>query len=558
MLPPVSIPPPQEINNWNTLSKHPIVETVSRSVPLAEFIRYPSEQEYNRYLSKKSELPASECIGMIEQFSKNISVIDSFLAKFYALRTKSRPLLSYIEKLKQSKGITTTPPEFQSSQAKAAAKSLLDPLLDFLKEEQEECLQISKDIARLFANVDFWKKGFYADVLIDKICILLFKLTALEQIAPSKKGLGNDISSFMKFVDDPNLSKDVQIVRMWIADTRVISNTILNELKSINDSHHMLNLFNIFYKYIRQKLDEDEYIEPDMLYAYLNALIFFYRVYDKQVEKEAAEMQNVKKKKRKYIFKGFSDDHRYLMKQLVTSHPNLLLFFEFATDITYNIPKAALAEVGPKANVTPVHHKQLPLDELLKQSRVNFNELSHLITKLISNENSAIASEKLFKFLPKVLHHVSSTLNAVRQKLSQVLANPPAAPNTEEGQKMTPFERSMKIGLTNDLNLLLLTICILRSTKELIQLNLPLLMKCIGKYIQQYIQNFAYNKIPVSILRNEKIKTTFGAIMEKLRSLIGNFNEEEFEVKEKKKYGKIRPNSIDCSPHISLIELLRI
>ena len=213
--------------------------------------------------------------------------------------------------------MTKTPPEFSTEEGKRASISFLEPIISFLKEEQDECLKISKEIGAFFSDVDFWKKGMYSEKLMDQFCLLLFKLTTLEQMAPSKQGVNDDISTFMKLINDHDMEMNAREVRIWIADTRVISNTILNEFNSIDNFQHLLNIFNLFYKYIRQKIEDDNYICHDMLYVYINALIFFYRLYERTMNREIALMEKEKKNKRKYLFKQFSEDQKNFMKQLV-------------------------------------------------------------------------------------------------------------------------------------------------------------------------------------------------------------------------------------------------
>ena len=101
MLPPIVVPTATEINNWNNLEEQPVVETVPRSVPVTDFIRYPCESDYDRIFSKKADVPASESLKILDQFLNSTETIDGYLAKFYAIRSKSKPLLVYIEKLKQ-------------------------------------------------------------------------------------------------------------------------------------------------------------------------------------------------------------------------------------------------------------------------------------------------------------------------------------------------------------------------------------------------------------------------------------------------------------------------
>ena len=62
-----------------------------------------------------------------------------------------------------------------------------------------------------------------------------------------------------------------------------------------------------------------------------------------------------------------------------------------------------------------------------------------------------------------------------RMIFSKNLLKVPAAPDTDQGRKMTKYELSMKIGLKDNLNILLLVLCLCRTIKELIVSNLAVI-----------------------------------------------------------------------------------
>ena len=125
----VKLPEKEMIDQWDNLEKPPIVETVPRSVPLPTFVKYPSEKNFQHILSGRFKLFAQESEEYIDLVNNTIEQIESLLSSLYTRRGVTKPLHSYIEKVKKQRGIQLTPEEFRTEQASNSAKEVLKPIL---------------------------------------------------------------------------------------------------------------------------------------------------------------------------------------------------------------------------------------------------------------------------------------------------------------------------------------------------------------------------------------------------------------------------------------------
>ena len=76
MLEPAIFPPQSIIDSWAQITEMPIVETAPRAVPLSCFIRYPTETELNRVITKRTPLPASKHEDTLQTLSESINQIN--------------------------------------------------------------------------------------------------------------------------------------------------------------------------------------------------------------------------------------------------------------------------------------------------------------------------------------------------------------------------------------------------------------------------------------------------------------------------------------------------
>jgi hypothetical protein len=168
-------------------------------------------------------------------------------------------------------------------------------------------------------------------------------------------------------------------------------------------------------------------------------------------------------------------------------------------------------------------------------------------------------AEQLVALLPVVLSTNAKMLSRARQLLVEKLVHPPPAANDDEKAWPT-YERSMRKGLSpEELNRILLLLYSSRSTKELILSHLPLLTAHISSHVQTYLQNFAWNVLPIAIGKNSGLKPSPSPTMAAVRALLGCFKEGDFKIDEKnKKFGKQTPVVCEAAPQLQVIELARI
>lgn len=543
MLGSVFVPTSSAIENWNSIDTIPIVETAPRSVPLSVFVRYPSETLLDRVLPVKAGLQATEVIALIQLVTQNVKEADDLLSDLYTKRSVSKPLYAYAEKLNQN-----------SDAMKKAVISLLTPLVAFLKKIQASTQSMIENVSLIFKNDDIWSNGKYNDQLLDQISILIYKLTSIEQLL-SSKSLVTDISNLVKLSNDQAFGESTRLLRIWALTKNALTFQLFQNMKNLDENNFKI-LFSIFIDYVRMRIEADDYLHPEMQFVYINMYAFLLRFYQSQQQNEKSKIKDPKKQKP--VLKGVEDDKKLFLVTLIKYFPCLPLYFDNSILTEDGVPKELI--IPTTTNVSnPPRINPIPLTKLLDYLRKDFQTLSNKIADALNHPLHYDRAKSISETLVTIIHYVSSSLNNVRQILSNHLLKRPPAPDTEQGKKMSPYELSMKIGLKNDLNIILLILYLCRTIKELIVSNLPIITENISFYIQSYIQNFAYNILPPSIIRAEKTPD-YKKILETLRTLIGSFKEEEFQLKKDqvKRYGGLTPIIPKCPPHASIVELARI
>ena len=135
------------------------------------------------------------------------------------------------------------------------------------------------------------------------------------------------------------------------------------------------------------------------------------------------------------------------------------------------------------------------LESLIKEIRNDFNKLMILISKFssfrdsntgkLSTDGSHSAQkvklcQSLVTFLPGVLHNLGSTINRVREIINLVLTKGVQLKDTKDSKEskekdskemknLSAFERAMRFGLKSHLNLILLALSTIHSSKELLE-----------------------------------------------------------------------------------------
>ncbi|OHT08406.1 hypothetical protein TRFO_23084 [Tritrichomonas foetus] len=547
----VHVPPVNEIKAWSQLDVMPIVETEPDAVPLPNVLRYPCNDNFNRLLETKIDLPSKSIAIIIKQLDGHIKNVDSYIAEFYSRRGLTRPLQSYIQRLKGEQNTTETPMQFKTEEAKMLANAFFIPQLEYLKRVKNDCTEIASFITSIFSEEKIWKEGQYCDVLLDNICILLYKLTALEQLAPSKKGIINDLSTFNALSNNSSQSRDAMEIRMWISDFHSSTSLLLGSLSKLEPELTVI-IFNIIFEYITKQLEEDNFLIPDMQYSYIAALIFMVNFYEKQKKIEEDSMKS--KKKPKYKIKPLKEKVKIFLINLCELHPNIPLIFEFAGQTNANIPPELLKLSKSSSSYAP-NLTNYSLDDITNKLHRLTQDFSKILALTKIPKSKTIEnSKKLVDILPKILHIIALGMNNTREILAQILSHPPQTP---EGTNMKPYEKSMKIGLTPQISPMLIFLSNVKTAKELIISNEPIIYENVCSYIEYYCQNLSYTVIPSIVSKSSAYKTSMGKIMKVLRVLSGFYTEDDYKSENKKK-SKLKIPNLSSPPHLAVLEFLRI
>ncbi|OHT02461.1 hypothetical protein TRFO_30406 [Tritrichomonas foetus] len=543
----VQVPPQEIIEEWNKISDLPIVETVPRSVPLSVFVKYPTDGYLSHVFSGRSKITASETEKFSELVESSIQMIEKSLTEFYTSRCVSKPLFSYIESLKTDQN-KETPAEFQKPEAVEAARKLLMPIIRMFRGEKEMCISCSFQIKIFFTDESFWKQGKYNDVFLDRICLLFYRITALEQLIPSKKSVINDLTQLSKLANNPKLKQDVGQIQLFIMNVRSISGMIMHDLESVSPELSIA-IFDAMFQHIKKNLEKTTFLNPEMQFAYITSLVFFIQFYENQ---RLHELKTVGKKSKPKM-KELSSSVRDFVSIVMKAYPITPLFFELAEETAMNLP-TEFKNHRP-SNSSPTLER-LSIEHQLKSLRYNFTELSHVISIVANDETKKEEKGPIIcSMLQRIIHQMCVALNDIRVLLAFNQAHPPKC----DDEKMSLYERSMRLGLQSHLDIILLMLHSCRSTKELIQSNLPILQECIAQSIQRHIQFFVKEKLKEILAHNPGSKKILGPIIELLRVVAGYFTEEEYKFDDKKEKRKFpgKNEKLISSPNLDILALLR-
>jgi hypothetical protein len=597
MLGPVHLPLPSVIDSWDNLEDLPIVETAPRSVPITVYVRHPEEDRYSRIFSLKTNLDCLDNLRYVAKVGGCIASVDRSLAAFYSARGISSPLLGHINSFKSSVEQASIPRQFQTPEFQAICLAVLRPKYQFLSHVKRECDTLGNVFVDMFKAREIWDQGRYSDRFLDQLCLLVHKCHALEQLAPVKKGLVNDISHLLKYAGSavrgesggnefPGLSE----LRFWVSSRNSVTGGIIKAIIDADiDQELCLLVFNILVRHIRSHLEGCLFVYPEMQYAYIDTYIFLIRffkerrhaermAYKKQcglpdrpqapaAGKSKNDMKEDKKKLDKYKkmvatklkLQEFKADLVAFTREIFSVHPNVPEYMEMTQIVEEGVWRKAMEFCRKNNRVKVQPSVSVPsLDEQLDLLTKTFGELSHHISEIVTSDAKRVdltLAKTIIDEVTDALHHVGSALNRIRERLSFHLTRPPAGCDLE----ISNFEKSMRIGIprSGDLRLFLLTLQMCRAMKEIMQTNLPEISECITNYIQDYMQKFAWNTLQLTITRNPKPVVDMAKV---LQLLIGFFNETQYATVQHDKHylGRHNPSVPKCAPHIAVIELVRV
>ena len=576
------LPSERMISSWTKIEEDiPILESIPRSVPLSVFLRQPPEGYLDRIIPLRSEIPAVETLKLLHEYHGYIQTLEDFLAELYTSRSVGTPLLKYIESEKKRLGVETLPGQFAGPEFKTLLTSFVDERVSVLRRMKETADAVSQSIRRLFQAKDFWEKGRYSDTLFDSICLLIHKCRALEQLAASKQAFVNDISYFMRYLG--SVDQDTAQLRTWIFNSECLTQGIVQAVAENPELDFTLGnaIFRRIWNFVRDKIANHDFIYPEMQYAYVDTLVWLVRLYHamrraetlrfknsmgwqkppfnitdksekKRFEKQAKKLKKLKEKRVMVDLK--EDDHAFV-QAVFAVFPNVPEYMEFAQIVERNMWKKVMRPINRSKLKKEVRVTVPSLEEQLAILLKNFRDLSQMLADIVhAPEKTVEMGKKVCEVLPVVLQHVGNALNRLRERFSLRLLNPPRI-DTEN--IMSNFEKSMRVGLKDDLNIFMVILHFTRSTKELLQQHLPELFQCITKYIQYYIQEFVWGVLPVSISQSDS--DDLRDLLNSLKMLLGCFSEAQMaQVNDKKKPGKARPEKYpEAGPHLELLELTR-
>lgn len=554
------VPSQLQIDSWNNIKESPVVDTAPRVVPLPVFITPSSEGNYDRVASLKTELAGSKLLKIIRECDINISSIDEFLKSCYCKRSMSHALLTHIENLKKQQGTNEMPKVFMTPEVSEIAKAMSDPILGIFKSIREQSDEVAGWFYRLFANDENWLKGIYNDQLLNGICTLIYKLTALENLIIYKTALVDDISMFLKFQNNPTYMQDVITVRSWLQNFGAITNLCVERMSQLK-YQQIQYVFDLLYDFCHEQIIKENYITAESRYSYIATIIFIVKLYEQAriAEENELKQKSKKDKKAKPILKPIPLSVRFFCRDIAMMHKSIVLIYEVAPEISQFFPKDFL-EFNKKEmkEAPPPSLKVKSEQDVLDEVRAAFDETSTFVSYLLSLES--VSKESLpAEVMPSVLRKISSAICMIAEKIEHRRLQPPPIPKDKPelprdklAWSRYQYEYNMNDGIYDILQRILPLIMTCRITKEVLQEHIGVISQQLSAYMQEYIQDFCVNKIASLCNKKKEIEKELMVI----RTLLGYFTSDD-DLKIPKKVKTQKLNYPATIPSLQFLELAR-
>lgn len=181
-----------------------------------------------------------------------------------------------------------------------------------------------------------------------------------------------------------------------------------------------------------------------------------------------------------------------------------------------------------------------PLIETIKK---NFSDISFKIWQICSSVNSSNSmstskypQEEIIQIISEAINLISSTTNMLKEQYVEKLSNPPPEPRT-----MTKYERSIRYGYQNqttapikskkeremkkdnEMKTMLQLLALCKQLHDLMKTNLPFIYERVCESINYIFDEFISNGLEYVIKHAKHEKKSVENLIEKLRSLYGNY-----------------------------------
>lgn len=533
------LPADQVVQEWNDLAALPLVSSAPRSVPLACFVQSPIADAFGRLPALSVGVSGSKTIQYVCEIDRYSSLIDKHIAKVYPMRSTTRGLEEAI-----GKNVNQTVAQIAEQLKNNVAGKVLQA-----KKDASEAVQ---KIAQIFTDYQFWDQGQYSDLLVDHVCVLIFKVITLGKLCPTKMALADDFSVLHKLMRSQGGYDGDMELRFWMNSPNAVRLELLKLLQGI-DADHTLKLWSVFWKRIDQMLKDQAFIYADMETAAIVTLLFMLDFYTQQQQIE--EKDPKKKKKLKKLESGVWG----LVVSLRMKYPALLLCFEFGVDFDQLVTVVP----GLQQQWGEKQRTKFDLLETMTDLRICFNDLSGQYGKLVASSNpSREQIAKMVSGLPVVCRKMCTAIHMLRRLIIDKHDNTrrPVVQGDEQNV-ISQFELAMRHGLEDsEKEYIMQILAIIRSLRELISLNLPRINELIGAHIEQEVQDFVQNKLEACLIRSKAIAPVIEPEVKKIRSIMGYFRKDSDLEPRAMKTSELTPfprTAWTAPPHISLVELLR-
>ena len=527
------------IENWTKITENPIVDTHHNIVPNSVFVSYQTDMKFDIPLEPFSNLTAFKAYKNGCEMEKHSENIDNHIAFIYPLRSRTKGLKVELKEAKASE-----------KEIAEKAKTMLLELLDNFKKAKEECDNAIKKISDDFHDHELWEKGIYSDFYVDNVCNLFGKLFIFGEICPTKTALSDDLSclnSLTKCLNENLLQTDI---RIWLNTPNAIQMNLMDMIKDVSYADTK-KIFKVFWHRISFVEENELALDYDTKINYLLSFLFLVNFYMMRMKEEHKE------KKKKYELSKLDSSVIEFLNNKRKMNPSILMAYDLCLNFDQLLFDGAELIKDPKIKNT----LKINLPELLKQLKESYENLVIPHTDLIAKEKS---DKKEVQQYVKILFQTLKLLNESIYSFKHLIVdkhnrlNPDTIQKDEEGNiiKLPCSQYEMAIKAIDDSikESMAHFIAICCQLRNVILRDLPTIENILSNFIESCLQDFVVNQLDTMLYNSARVSKYFADDVNKLRDLIGHFNNDETKSKKSKEDNYIVSSII---PNISIIQILR-
>lgn len=499
-----------------------LTNTDASSVPQSVLVSYPNETCFDHSLYNSFDLSATLDMRLIRKSQVICGDVDEVISKFYAKRSISPILQKYL------------PPSATNEKAiSQMALPYITPMIATINRARDVCKEVGMHLHSILTQCTS-KPGCYSDSLFNSFCMVIFRLTCLDEVLNIKDSISSDLKCLASYLNEEDLKdiqKDLAEGSKWLDEPYRVWNQLFTVLKQASQIDFKKQI-SLIWTYLQMRLQQRSTTTPDLRFAMVSTVVFIVCFNASHV-----------------MVAQYDTD---FLKAIVEGTPYIPLIHE----LSMNVLNVLSQHEGTKSySFSP---KSADAAHELRKLKIKFTKRSRKISNLISFD---VQIEDNYKWViasvRKALRLINYTKGLLRKQYVEKLANPPPGQLDMKG-----YERAIRHGYdgTNKRAVLQL-LSLMRELHDLLKQNSPRIIQLLTASLHHAFQVFVKRDIARTFLNMKRNKQTLGKILENMRNISCDFLRFEspnLSEKQGVKPEEYKITSRTASPSPQLIELIRI